>query len=209
MLARGAFGGSMSVAFYLDSQKQGVIDSDRAVASLPRAVQISHGTEKSTNTVDFPNKYLLSAVACSDINTMAHIFDISLPIYHQGLIALTRDAQQLLEVVYREGNIQLLLATRAGKHESVDFLLRCGANLLHQNFAFDNAAQLAIANKYWRCVLALIIKSAALLPGFSEAKIPNTERQLLECIYLRQKYTEMLKQGDIKEVPQAVESRFL
>lgn len=202
----------MSVSFYLDwAQELARDDCDSITASDSLQIQQSPlSAIKNITNADFPDshKILLSSEPC-DINTMVRLLGLSIPIYYQGPIELAMDAQQLLAVVDFDDNSPLLLVARAWQYESVEFLLRCSANLLHQNHDFDNPPQLAIANRYWRCPLALLVNGAALPPGFSAVKIPNTKTELLECIYLRQKYTDMLTQGLIEYVNKAVESQII
>lgn len=177
----------MSAAFYLDLyQEQGGNDCGDTLtsSSLPPQQSPLTATRKIINA-KFPN---VLAAEGGDVNTMAHLL-LSRLVYQRAHLELTKNVQQLLVAANMEGNTLPLLATRPGQHENVDFL-RCGFNLLPQNLTFDNVMQLAIADNYWSYVLVLLKYGAALSKGFSVAEIPNTEKELLEHIYLRQKYGE-------------------
>lgn len=161
---------------------------------------------KNTKLTDPPNKTAaLIATESGNVNSRAAI----LPIYYQGPIELAQCALKLLAQINLVCDSLLRVAAKIANYGAVEFLLRCWAYLFYKNKALKNVTQLSIANNTSKCVLDLLKHDAVLFQEFRPTKTSNAERKLLGRVYLRQKYTDLLKHGKIKKLSQAIDAQII
>uniref|UniRef100_A0A914C505 Ankyrin repeat protein n=1 Tax=Acrobeloides nanus TaxID=290746 RepID=A0A914C505_9BILA len=129
----------------------------------------------------------------TSVNTLAALLDLPFPISNEK-ITLSNDKAALLKQSDQIGDTPLLIATKNGKKDNVDFFVKCVVDVNHKNLMGKRAIDLAWEESYYDIVLTLL-KADSTFPNIIEKPFKiesiindtNVPKELKTFLYDRNK----------------------
>ncbi|XP_078033107.1 uncharacterized protein LOC144467950 [Augochlora pura] len=137
------------------------------------------------------------AAATADVNILARLINIQLPLRE---ITLTKAQRDLLKQVDEEGNTLLSIASKSGKNDNVDFFIRCGIDINHRNKLEKSAVDLAWENKHYNIVLTLLKADSDFPDSFDLIVLNkgNAQKELKKFIVKRNSLHEKIEKKQLE-----------